>query len=396
MSNPISAGQHHNEIGLETPKLKTCPAEALSHGRCVPRRGSRRIKPSLQSPMEHRTIPTLQSPSYPVPKSMKTAAGRSRFAFVTFLMLNDSYLAGALLLAYALRRQQSQADLICLVTNEITAGARQALDLLFDHVATIDKIFVPHRRRQQRQDRPYWFTRMNALRLGEDGDLGFHYEKIVLLDADVLPLRHYDHLFQVNAPAGIINEHKSHFLESSADGQFIIPPSVATMGTWQWHRLYGAICPHGRRIPREITDRVQHDVTNLGINTSLLILQPSLAEFNALTEDLNRPAIRHLVGDLFDWPDMQYLTLRWSGRWTNVDLRFSGLNGYPNLKVLFGTHYAGFKPWYFGRTKSMAHYGRFDDFRFWFTQYRAMIAAYPELQKVKKLRTLNKNVSLRL
>ena len=332
------------------------------------------------------------SPMYPVPTSMKTAAGRSRFAFVTFLMLNDSYLAGALLLAYALRRQQSQADLVCLVAEEITAGARYALELLFDHIVTVDKIFVPHRRRQQRQDRPYWFTRMNALRLGEDGDLGFRYEKIVLLDADVLPLRHYDHLFLLQAPAGIINEHKSHFLESSVDGKFVIPPSVATTGTWRWHQLYGAVCPHGHQIPREITDRVQQDISNLGINTSLLVLQPSMDEFNFLKQDLERPAVRRLAGDLFDWPDMQYLTLRWSGRWTNVDLRFSGLNGYPSLDVLFGTHYAGFKPWYFGRAQSMAHYGRFDDFRFWFDEYRAMMAAYPGLQKVKRLHTLHQNI----
>ncbi|HEX6383415.1 MAG TPA: hypothetical protein VF177_01985 [Anaerolineae bacterium] len=334
----------------------------------------------------------MSESTYPVPTSMKAAGGRSRFAFVTFLMLNDSYLPGALMLAYALRRQQSQADLVCLVTEEITAGARYALELLFDHVVRVEKIFVPHRRRQQRQDRPYWFTRMNALRLGEDGDLGLHYEKIVLLDADVLPLRYYDHLFLLNAPAGIINEQKSHFLESSTAGQYVIPPSVETTGTWKWHQLYGPVCPHGRRIPREITDRVQEDVTNLGINTSLLVLQPSLDELKFLKEELGRPAVRRLVGDLFDWPDMQYLTLRWSGRWTNVDLRFSGLNGYPSLKVLFGTHYAGFKPWYFGRAQSMAHYGRFDDFRFWFKEYGALMAAYPGLQKVKRLRVLQQNI----
>lgn len=323
---------------------------------------------------------------------MKTAAGRSRFAFATFLMLNDSYLPGALMLAYALRRQQSQADLVCLVTSEITAGACYALKLLFDHVVTVDKIFVPHCRRQQRQDRPYWFTRMNALRLGEDGDLGLSYQKIVLLDADVLPLRHYDHLFRLNTPAGIINEQKSHFLESSADGRYIIPPTVAETGTWKWHQLYGPICPHGCRIPREITDRVQQDVTNLGINTSLLVLRPSLAEFNSLRRELEQPAVRRMVGDLFDWPDMQYLTLRWSGYWTNVDLRFSGLNGYPNLEILFGVHYAGFKPWYFGRPQSMTHYGRFDDFRFWFKEYGEMMVAYPKLQKIKRLRSLHQKI----
>jgi glycogenin glucosyltransferase len=278
------------------------------------------------------------------------------------------------------------------VSEEITADARLALTLLFDEVVTVEKVYVPHSRRQERQDRPYWFTRLNALRLGEDGDLGFDYQKIVLLDADVLPLRHYDHLFSLSTPAGVINEHKSHLLASDEQGNFVIPPSVAATGTWRWHHIYGQLCPHGHPIPREITDRVQQDPTNLGINASLLVLQPSLTEFERLKADLTRPEVRRLVGDLFDWPDMQYLTLRWSGQWTSVDLRFSGLNGYPNLATLFGTHYAGFKPWYFGRARSMARYSRHEDFRFWFQQYQAMMTAYPRLQKVKRLRTLQENI----
>ena len=59
------------------------------------------------------------------------------------------------------------------------------------------------------------------------------------------------------------------------------------------------------------------------------------------------------MGDLFDWPDMQYLTIRWSGRWRNIDVRYSALNGYPSLEVLYGTHFAGFKPWYLQRRKAM-------------------------------------------
>ena len=67
-------------------------------------------------------------------------------------MLNDSYLAGALVLAYALRQQKTVADLVCLTTDEITPRARYALGVLFDHVVEVESIFVPHKRRQQRQE----------------------------------------------------------------------------------------------------------------------------------------------------------------------------------------------------------------------------------------------------
>ena len=322
-------------------------------------------------------------------KTNKTAP----FAFVTFLMLNDSYLPGALVLAYALRKQHTPADLVCLVTEEITPDARYALEVVFDHVVDVEKIFVPHKRRQQRQDRPYYFTRINVLRLGKDGDLGFSYERIVSLDADVLPLKNYDSLFGLETPAGILNEDKSHFIESDKEKQYVAPEDVEQTGKWKWHQIYNKICPHGHKIPGEITDRVKDDPANMGLNGSLFVLEPSMQEFRNILEDIRQPDIQTLVGDLFDWPDMQYLTMRWSGQWTSVDVRFSSFNGYPKLSVLWGTHYAGFKPWYVKKEKAMARYARYDDFQLWFREYIAMInTAYPELQKVKRLNRLGKTI----
>jgi alpha-N-acetylglucosamine transferase len=330
---------------------------------------------------------------YEAPRRTRYPDGSARYAFVTFLMMNDSYLAGALVLAYALRKQETQADLVCLITDEITSGAQQALRMLFDRVILVDKVFVPHQRRQERQDRPYLMTRLNALRLGPDGDLGCRYHQIVMLDADLLPLRHYDHLFSLDTPAGIINETKSHVVEIDDQGQYVIPPSVRVDGTWRWHRIYGGICPHGAHIPAEITDRVRLDPANMGINSSLLVLEPSMREFEAMLKDVRRPEILELIGSQFNWPEMQYLTMYWSGRWTNVDLRFSGFNGYPMLSVLFGTHYAGFKPWSFKKSKAMARWARYDDFRLWFHEYQEMTAnAYPGLRGIRRLDRLLRNV----
>jgi glycogenin glucosyltransferase len=329
---------------------------------------------------------------FPKPNSMRRPNGRTRYAFVTFLMLNDSYLPGVLLLAHGLRRQKTEADLICMVTEEISRPARQALAHLYDEVIDVEKVVVSHSRVQKRPYLPYVFTRLHALRLGHDGDLGHNYDKIVLLDADLLPLRHYDHLFTLHAPAGTINERKTIVMEWGDDGNFIIPDSVAQDGIWNWHRIY-ADCPHGQPIPAEVTDRVASDPTNMGVISSLLVLEPSLAEFQAIVQDIQTTAVQPLVSDAFDWPEMQYLTLRYSGQWTNVDLRFHSLNGYPTLDVLHGIHYTGFKPWQFRRQGSMDRYGRRDDFQLWFRLYREMMKAYPLLQSNRKLRTLLKKIS---
>lgn len=313
-----------------------------------------------------------------------------RTAFATFLMLNDNYLPGCLVLAGGLRRQGVRVPLFVLVTDDVSPQARRALGELYDHVVEVERIYVPHARRQERQDRPYYFTRIQVLRLGRDGDLGFDLDRVVVIDADVLPLSGYEDLLELEAPAGVLNEDRSHLVETDENGRYVIPPEAA-QGRWIWHRIY-ADCLHGQLVPRHISDRPAQDPTNMGFNGSLFVMQPSMAEYRAILRDLERPEIRRLVGDLFDWPDMQYLTIRWSGRWRNIDVRYSALNGYPSLDVLYGTHFAGFKPWYFQRRKTMERYARYPDFQLWFENYEEVMATYPALLRMGKLRRLSEAI----
>ena len=322
---------------------------------------------------------------------MRRPNGQPRFAYVTFLMLNDNYLPGALVLGFGLRKQSTSAALVCLVTDGVSEQALHSLSLVFDHLIKVTRFYVPHARRQERQDRPFFFTRIHALRLGSDGDLGVQFEKIVVLDADVLPLKNCDHLFSLNTPAGVLNESKSHVIESDVSGKYEVTNEILKSGKWAWHRHYEPICPHGASVPTSITDRVADDPTNMGMNGSLFVLEPSRQNFEEICRDIQRPEIKKLVGDSFDWPDMQYLTMHWSGKWTNIDARFSGLNGYPHVSVLFSTHFAGFKPWYFNRAKTMARYARHADFRLWFEMYLELVEKHPTLLEMGKLRNVKEN-----
>lgn len=311
-----------------------------------------------------------------------------KFAFATFLMLNEAFLPGALLLAYALRKQETGADLVCLVTDDITQDGVLALEAVFDYVIPVPKIFVAHKRRQERQDRPYLFTRFNVLRLGADGDLGFRYEKVVLLDADTLPLKNYADLFALDAPAGIPNENKTLVFDPSAKDRGAITK-------WAWHEMYDPVCPHGAPIPKEITDRVLTDFDNMGVNTSLLVVEPSFSEFEQIMDDIQRPEILSLISDKFSWPEMQYITLWWSGRWHSVDVKYCGFYGFPNLTVLNGTHYAGVKPWQFNKNaETIKRYRRYEDYQRWFGEYRAMLKEYPILKKNNRLVRLLQEIDL--
>jgi hypothetical protein len=328
---------------------------------------------------------------FKAPADMKRPDGSSKYAFVTFLMMNDSYLASAMLMAYGLKKQNSQADTVCMVTDEIDDETLEPLKMIYDQVVRVKRIFVPHKERKGREDRPLWFTRLNSLLLGPDGNYGFNYEKICILDADVYPIRNYDALFAVPTPAGMLNEKKSNCLEWDESGKYIYPDSIEKEGKWNWHKMYEPAAPHGEKIPKEITDRPLFDPSNLGLNGSIYVFDTSVKELDSIIEDIERPEIKRLVGDLFKWPDMQYFTIRWSGKWHSIDIKFSSFNGYPAIKYLCGCHYSGFKPWYF-KQKGLKNYMEHEDFIFWYKNFLSMLDDFPEMLKVKRLANIKKNI----
>ena len=129
----------------------------------------------------------------------------------------------------------------------------------------------------------------------------------------------------------------------------------------------------------------------MGVNSSLLVLTPSIDEFRSIMKDTNKSEIKKYIGDIFNWPEMQYATMRWSGKWTNVDLIFNGFGGYPDISILYGLHYAGFKPWSFKYKNKIYKLGVHKDFQFWYVKFIEMVTKdFPRLRKFKKIEKLLK------
>lgn len=165
-----------------------------------------------------------------------------RNAYITFVMRNDSFIPGALVLTHSIKKYQTQHDLVCLITNSISSQGKSCLGQLYDKVIPVDEIYLEHPNSIGRSDRSVLFTRLQCLRLGANGGLGTDYEKIVVLDADILFLRNNDELFELSTPAGIINEAKEHFMPSK--GNHLNYPCASN-----WYTYYQDICPHNSLIP---------------------------------------------------------------------------------------------------------------------------------------------------
>jgi len=308
-------------------------------------------------------------------------------AYVTFIIKNDSYLPGALVLAYALLKQNTKNDLVCFVSSDVSEEANDTLRKIYNEVIYIDAIKTENKRLNERSDVDELFTRFNALKLDDVALTGSKYNKIVLLDSDILPLRKYDDLFQLEAPAGIINEKKEHVMEWNEKGEFIKP---LDLNSWNWHKIYKKY-PQGVLIEKEITDRVLADVNNMGINAGLYVLNTSSELFAEIKEDIKKESTSNIIKN-FIWPEMQYLTYKLSGQWHNVDIKYASFNGYPDIRNIYGIHFVGVKPWEF-ENRSIKNYSKFDDFKLWHYTFLEMIKEYPKLKKNKVIKKLYQNIT---
>ena len=260
-----------------------------------------------------------------------------KYAYVTFLMRGDSYLPGAAVLAFALK-QQTNYQCICLVTEAISYKARKILSILFDEVITINEINFNSRIKCGRSDRDILLTRFEALRL--------QFDKIILIDADVLPLAEYDSLFQLNTPAGI---------------------------------LFNPLLPHGTEIPRIFTERLSNDPSEI-INSGLWVVNPSDDEYDLIINALQKPHIIDLV-KRSPWPEMQLASYLWSGRWVNIDTKFCLIRKTHKPELLNGIHLAGLKPWQLNN-RSIKHYINFPDFILWYQMYSAMYWSFSQVREL--------------
>jgi glycogenin glucosyltransferase len=305
-------------------------------------------------------------------------------AYVTFIIRNDSFVPGALVFAYALRLQNTIHDLVCIVSENVSHHGVSSLEKVYDKVIEIEEVYVPHERRHERQDRPFLFSRFNAFRLGKDGDLNMGYDKIIIADCDILPLHNYDSLFDLKAPAGILNEKKEHCMDY-VDGVYVKPDSVYVDGTWNWHTIYKDI-GHGSLIPKDITDRIKTDKLNLGVHSSLCLYEPTMDFYNSIMDDLEDVEVQEEIST-YNWPEMQYMSDKLSGKWHNMDLRYSSFNGYPEIDVLYGTHFAGLKPWSI-KNKSVKSFAKFDDYKLWYHTFHKMCDEVEGLLDNRKLAKL--------
>jgi hypothetical protein len=358
--------------------------------------------------------PTLKI-NMPHKKYMIRKDGSKRFAYVIAMFPNPknykpAYLDGCILAALGLRRQQTNADIICMLTPDISDEVVKQLEnihippnpnltrdenndrsgFLFDEVVIVPYIspydmkkkYKDYMRKEgdKSEDKDFGWSdtsldgrSLDTIRINDKlfencpnydenhpyvhvffklhifnqklfKSLGKDYEKVCFVDSDLVPLNFYDSLFTLDCPAGFVEyRKKTPYLES-----------------YQWDRC--DFLEHGQPIPKALTDVDKK--TGADVNAGLLLVEPNMKEYNSMISELETNFMgdnkehsgfwsfdfdssngQKFVNNSYCYPEQNYLTKRYSGKWKFIEFAFQSWALDPCNS--FGIHMAAFnpKPW---------------------------------------------------
>jgi len=294
--------------------------------------------------------------------------GKKRYAYAFGMFPNPkngkaAYLDGCILGALGLKRQDTNADVVCFVTPDINIDDRNRLKVVFDKVIRVPYISpfdMPGTGKLKNikmdpnifkncpnytAEHPYShvFFKLHIF----NPDL-FPYDKVCFVDSDLVPLNFYDSLFSLNTPAGWVEYRKKDPYKQA----------------YVWDRC--DYLKHGQRIPKAITDIDKP--TGADVNAGLMVISPNKKEYNDMIKELTSPIEtwmgtnkkhkgfyhfdfdvpggQQFIPNSYCFPEQNYLTKRYSGKWTFIEFAFQSWTLDPCNS--FGIHMAAFnpKPWF--------------------------------------------------
>ncbi|AQN68077.1 putative glycosyltransferase [Saudi moumouvirus] len=233
----------------------------------------------------------------------------SKYAYVTVMYGNNIYLTGALVLGYTLYKTKTEYDRIILVTPDVSDLYKSYLSDMYTKIIDIDYVQVNSNIFLEQETRfRDVFTKLACLNLVQ-------YQKIILLDLDMIVAKNIDHLFKLNPPAACLKK---------------------------YHISYG----------KKIPSKMICDGNKLvgSINAGLMLLHPDKKEWISIQNDImNNNQINK-----YKYPEQDYLSLRYCDKWTSITFNYNFQFGLTNrvkkysygINNIYVIHYSSsYKPW---------------------------------------------------
>ena len=276
-----------------------------------------------------------------------------------------AYLDGCILGALGLKRQGVNADVLCFVTPDINLQDRMKLATVFDDVIRVpyispydmpddgDEDLKTIKMDPKIFDNCNKYTKMHPythvfFKLHIFNPELFPYEKVCFVDSDLVPMNYYDSLFMLDTPAGWVEYRKKFPYKDS----------------YAWDRC--DFLKHGHPIPKIFTD--VDTPGGADVNAGLMVVSPNKKEYDSMIKEITSPLSswmgkdkyhkgyydfnfdnpigQKFVPNSYCYPEQNYLTKRYSGKWTFIEFAFQSWSLDPCNS--FGIHMAAFnpKPWF--------------------------------------------------
>ena len=300
-------------------------------------------------------------------------------AWVVLVMIGDSYIPGALVIGQSLRSLKTQHDIVCMVTNDVSESARAQLrgtgsnpvyDLV-QEVPYIEHLTFTYTAKKQIELYGGWssrsYTKWNCLNLHQ-------YDRVILLDADMVVLANIDSLFDLKVPAACFSN-----------------PWAAP-----WQRRSGTpVNPYvkpGCKIGQEIHCDPRHGsvIRAVDVNKSLktggfvgwgavVLLEPTKARYAAFLKFLDEKKVFGLDLKSISSSDEMAIAQFYSREsdWTNIHQRFLAIPWKENWvsRDVHVYHYHGRKPWDMDLSE-------WPDLADWWKVAEQLIKIHPNLQEL--------------
>uniref|UniRef100_A0A6C0I1S3 Glycosyltransferase n=1 Tax=viral metagenome TaxID=1070528 RepID=A0A6C0I1S3_9ZZZZ len=196
--------------------------------------------------------------------------------------IEDGYLIGALVCAKSLKEQHTQYPIILMVTEEIWQTLQKNETIyneVFDSIVIVPIIEHPtleFKSERQKEMYEHWinksFTKWNCLTLTE-------YNKVILLDADMVFTSNCDELFELRAPAGCFSQPWAFPYQKHGA---LYNPYIKSNKRW----LLNRDIPHGATIKAcIIRDTIfTKKSPTFAVGAFMVLLEPNIEDYTLLLD----------------------------------------------------------------------------------------------------------------
>lgn len=240
-----------------------------------------------------RPIHAVTAEAWAAPTPAKGAAGK--YAFVICLWgTSPAYVLGAMVLGYSLKQTGSKYRRVCLYTDDVSAAHVQLLSKLWEcrPVYHVDAAMQALSTTPDYERFAKVFTKLRGLEMVD-------FEKVLMMDVDLLVRGSIDHLFDLDAPAASL---RGRFKESPVPHGSQLDGSTFFSGQkndpeWSWGQ-------------------------GTGINAGVMLWRPDQGEFRRMRAELSEQGHpSHCKGN---GPEQDYLSRYWAGTpWTSLGIEYN-------------------------------------------------------------------------